>query len=280
MKLRINHQLLYQYSSVVSLQAHRLYLLPRLGPYLKINKSVFTIFPKPSSIAENLDVEGNSQYVLFFDKSPTDQLTINTEIEVENLLENPFKFVIYPFDSQRIPFSYTPQVQQLVQPYLVKTGITDNIRQFANQVANEVNWETHRFFTHLNTVIHRFGYQIREEGEPFLPEMVLVNKMGSCRDYVNLYMAVCRSLGIAARFVSGYFCGSGNEPQYLHAWAEVYVPGAGWRGYDPTQNSMAADRHIPLAASAIPQRVTPVFGTFRGSAIAQLITKVNVLTIE
>ena len=274
MNLHIKHQLFYKYSSAVTLEAHLLYLSPRLGPYLKIQQNTFEIFPKPTSISENIDVEGNSQHVLFFDKQPTQQLSISTEIEIQNRQDNPFNFVIYPFENQRLPFRYPTQVQELIQPYLVRTGITEMIRNFAKQVASEVDWESHRFFTHLNTVINKYAYQIREEGEPFSPETVLMSKTGSCRDYVNLYMAVCRSLGVASRFVSGYFFGSANEPQYLHAWAEVYVPGAGWRGYDPTQNSMAADRHIPLAASAIPQQVTPVFGTFRGNAFAQLSTDI------
>ena len=85
--------------------------------------------------------------------------------------------------------------------------------------------------------------------------------MGSCRDYAVLFMEVCRAMGIPARFVSGYQEGdTEQESRDLHAWAEVYLPGAGWRGYDPTLGLVVSDRHIPLAASAIPSYASAIEG--------------------
>ena len=92
-------------------------------------------------------------------------------------------------------------------------------------------------------------------------------------------MAMCRVMGIAARFVSGYHYGDPEQEQYLHAWVEVYLPGGGWRGFDPTQNCLVSGKHIPLGASAISAAVTPVYGTYRGSAKGSFVTKVRLLEV-
>ena len=109
----------------------------------------------------------------------------------------------------------------------------------------------------------------------------MVNRKGSCRDYAVLFSALCRALGLATRFVSGYYVGVApvdvpNQTHHLHAWVEVYLPGGGWRGYDPTQHEVVAGNHIPLAASCLPEEITPVFGSYRGSATSELITKVSI----
>lgn len=276
MNLRILHRLLYQYSGPVSLDTQMIYLHPKTGPYLKVHKYDFRIDPQPSNLVVNTDIENNVQYLAFY-KNPTDRLTVEVESEVETSMKNPFEFLIYPFENLRLPLRYSPDGSKLMHPYLSREGVTTLIDQFARQIASEVSWETTRFFIHLNGIINKFAYEIREEGDPYPPEKVLLSRKGSCRDYVNLYMALCRALGVAARFVSGYYLGSADEPQYLHAWAEVYLPGAGWRGFDPTQNCMVADAHIPLAASAIPQRVPPLFGTFRGNAKQSLLASVRII---
>jgi transglutaminase-like putative cysteine protease len=276
MTLNIHHQLLYQYSDTVHLEPHLLHVHPLLGPYLQLQHFELRLSPTPTQLYQTLDAESNIQHIAFFSE-PTQQFTVETNISIQTSLSNPFDFVLYPFDCQRIPFEYPKWAKSILSPYLATEGITPMVSQFARQLASEVQWNTLRFFTHLNEVIRStFAYEIREEGSPMTPERTLTSRLGSCRDYVVLFMAACRSLGIAARFVSGYYFGDPSEPQYLHAWAEVYLPGAGWRGFDPTQNCMAADSHIPLAASALPERVTPVWGTFRGSAQTHLLTYVSI----
>jgi transglutaminase-like putative cysteine protease len=93
-------------------------------------------------------------------------------------------------------------------------------------------------------------------------------KEGTCRDFAILFMEVCRLIGIAVRFVSGYQQGDSNSSdRHLHAWVEVYLPGAGWRGYDPTHGLAVADGHVALAASSLPRYAAPISGVFRpGSA--------------
>ncbi len=106
---------------------------------------------------------------------------------------------------------------------------------------------------------------IREHGAPRPGEDTLARKEGSCRDLTLLFIEACRSLGIAARFVSGYHAGAPDQgPRYLHAWAEVYLPGAGWRGYDPSHGLAVAQQHVAIAAAATPQLAAPVSGKVRG----------------
>lgn len=98
------------------------------------------------------------------------------------------------------------------------------------------------------------------------PEETLSRMKGTCRDFVVLFAEACRSLGFAARFVSGYTQGDlDNAENYLHAWAEVYLPGGGWRGYDPTLGLAVADQHIALTSGASPLQAAPVSGSFRGT---------------
>lgn len=276
MNLTIHHQLSYEYSDAVYLEPQLLHLHPLLGPYLHLQHYELEILPKPTQLSQMLDAENNTQHIAFFAET-TRIFSVRASMSVQTLLENPFAFVLYPFDCQRLPFEYPKWARHILAPYLATEGLSPAISQLARQIASEAKWETLHFFTQLNAFIrNNFAYEVREEGPPMTPEHTLLNRVGSCRDYVVLFMAVCRALGIAARFVSGYYFGAPNEPQYLHAWAEVYLPGAGWRGFDPTQNCLAADTHVPLAASSMPERVTPVWGTFRGIAQTNLMTYVSI----
>ena len=262
MKIFVRHELKYTYTGPVSLTPHTLHLHPPTNAHLRVERHDLHIEPTPAKLVAGTDVEGNHQHV-FFHHQPTDSLKVTAEMEVETLLENPFDFLFHPTDAQRISFQYPENLKRVLQPYLVADGVTTLIEQFARQVAAEANWETLPFLTRLNeTIRHGFVYELRETGHPMPPEHVLIQRKGSCRDYVSLYMAACRSLGLAARFVSGYYFGVLKEHQELHAWAEVYLPGAGWRGFDPTQNCAVADRHVPLASSAVPRLVTPTAGGF------------------
>ena len=111
--------------------------------------------------------------------------------------------------------------------------------------------------------------ETRDHGAPLPPSITFQKKRGACRDLVLLFMAVCRRFGLASRFVSGYQEGDPDmEQRHLHAWAEVYIPGGGWRGYDPSHGLVVADRHIALAASYAPEGTAPVKGSFRGTGVS------------
>jgi transglutaminase-like putative cysteine protease len=280
MNICASHQLRYAYTAPVTLGPHTLCVHPRPGATLRVVRFELTIDPTPAQLIRNLDAEGNVQYLAFF-RGQTEHLHIQAESEVSNTLGNPFDFVLFPFETQRIPFVYKEAQRAVLQPYLSRQDVTPAVEAFARSVAEEAGWDTVGFLTHLNGVIRRgFGYEIREQGKPHTPEQTLLDRRGSCRDYTVLYAAACRSLGLAARFVSGYHLGTPAENRYLHAWAEVYLPGAGWRGFDPTQNCLADHTYVPLAASARPELVTPSKGTFSGKARGPLQTRLQILPAD
>lgn len=278
---KIKHLLTYQYSAAVNLEPHVLYLHPRKSSLLTINSFALDVNPKPVQISKNLDPEGNIQNILFF-KDPTDFLKIEMNAVVETTEFNPFDFVYFPFESKTLPLNYTHSYQKTLSPYLGQEGVTTLVEQTARQIASQVKWNTSSFLSELNEFISKqFAYEIREEGAPNTAEYTLVNRRGSCRDYAVLFSAMCRAMGLATRFVSGYYVGVApvdvpNQTHHLHAWVEVYLPGGGWRGYDPTQHEVVAGNHIPLAASCLPEEITPVFGSYRGSASSELITEVSI----
>lgn len=265
MHLHVRHRSQYDYDQPVSLSPQILYLYPRAYPYQRLLRYDLTIDPLPSQIIRNVDVEGNVQQVAYFSQ-PTRHLHVTADIELQSEEFNSFDFVLFPFETQRVPFRYPKSVEDLLQPYLAREGVTNRVEDWAKQLAASQGWQTVPFLIALNGAIRQFTYQIREEGAPYSPEQTLTGRCGSCRDYTTLFMAACRSLGMAARFVSGYLFGNPQQEHELHAWAEVYLPGAGWRGFDPTEGSMVVNRHIFLTSTAKPELAAPISGTFSGQA--------------
>lgn len=275
MRFSVKHELHYRYDQPVVLQPHMLYLYPRAYPYQRLQRYELTIDPTPSKIVRNVDVEGNVQQLIYF-SGPTSQLRITAVIEVDSEPFNSLDFVLFPFEAQRVPLTYPAQVRPLLETYLTREGVTPAIETWTRQLAADVGWQTVPFLLALNNAIRQFTYAVREEGAPYPPEQTLLEQRGSCRDYTTLFMAACRSLGMAARFVSGYLFGSAQQEHQLHAWAEVYLPGAGWRGFDPTENTVVVNNHIFLATSASAELTAPVSGTFTGQANSMLEAHVTV----
>ncbi len=274
MHLHVRHQSEYTYDVPVALGPQTLYLYPRTYPYQRLLRYDLTIDPVPSQVIRNVDVEGNVQQVIYFGE-PTRHLHVTADIELQSDEFNSFNFVLFPFETQRVPFRYPKAVQDLLQPYLAREGVTSRVEDWAKQVAASAGWQTVPFLIALNSAIRQFTYQVREEGAPMPPEQTLTERCGSCRDYTTLFMAACRSLGVAARFVSGYLFGNPQQEHQLHAWAEVYLPGAGWRGFDPTEGSMVVNRHIFLTSTAKPELAAPISGTFSGQAQSTLRSELN-----
>ncbi|GAB3895274.1 transglutaminase family protein [Spirosoma agri] len=269
MLLHVRHESEYTYDSPVALGPQTLYLYPRTYPYQRLQEYKLSIDPKPSRVVRNIDVEGNVQQLAYF-SHPTHHLHVTAEITLQSDEFNSFDFVLFPFDTQQVPFRYPKYEQDLLQPYMERVGVTPRIEDWAKQIAAKAGWRTTGFLMMLNQTIRQFTYEIREVGAPFPPEQTLTLRKGSCRDYTTLFMAACRSLGIAARFVSGYLFGNPQQEHQLHAWVEVYLPGAGWRGFDPTEGSLVVNRHIFLTSTAKPELAAPISGTFTGRANSTL----------
>jgi len=265
MLLHVRHASEYTYDGPVVLGPQTLYLYPRAYPYQRLLDYKLDIDPMPSRVVRNVDVEGNVQQLVYFDH-PTRHLRVVAEIKLQSDEFNSFDFVLFPFETQRVPFRYREPVADILHPYLDRSLVTERVETWARQIAAKADWQTTMFLTSLSEAIREFTYEVRELGAPFAPEQTLTLRKGSCRDYTTLFMAACRSMGIAARFVSGYLFGNPQQEHELHAWAEVYLPGAGWRGFDPTEGSIVVNRHIFLTSTAKPELAAPISGTFGGQA--------------
>ncbi|WP_373513972.1 transglutaminase domain-containing protein [Persicitalea sp.] len=276
MNLRVKHSLRYTYDQPVALGPHVLYLYPKTYPHQQILNYALHIDPLPSKVVRNVDEEGNVQQVAYFAFN-TSFFTVEAEMTLRSDPFNVFDFVLFPFETQNIPFRYPDRAQKYLAPYLSRHEITPYVEQFARQIATQANWATVPFLTLLSQHIHdNFFYQHRAEGRAFPPETTLRGQKGSCRDYSSLFIAACRSLGVAARFVSGYLYGNPAQAHELHAWVEVFLPGAGWRGFDPTEGRAMINNHVCLGASADSDQLAPVMGTFQGNAAAVLTAYVEI----
>ena len=277
MNLKVHHSLIYNYNFPVVLDQHTLYIYPKPYPHQRIIDYSLFVDPMPSKIVRNVDAEGNPQQVAYFFSGPVNRLTVDAVITVSSEPVNIFDFVLFPFSTQNFPFLYEDRIYKYLIPYLSRSDVTSNVEQFARKIASEVNWETVPFLVQLSNYIStNFNYQNREFGKAYPPDDTLRDRVGSCRDYSRLFISACRSLGIAARFVSGYLYGNPMQAHELHAWVEVYLPGAGWRGFDPTEGKAIVNNHISMGASADFDQLAPVMGSFRGFANASLLTHVDI----
>lgn len=277
MHLKVQHTLDYHYDAPVVLNSHTLYLYPKSYPHQRVLNYSLMIDPLPSNIVKNVDAEGNVQQVVHFFNGPVNRLYVQAEMTVCSDPVNVFDFVLFPFQTRTIPFLYDNRIYKYLIPYVDRGDVTTYIEQFARDIASKTHWETVPFLVELSKFIAgNFVYQNREFGMAYPPEQTLKDQTGSCRDYSRLFIAACRSLGIAARFVSGYLYGNTMQAHELHAWVEVYLPGAGWRGFDPTEGTAIANNHISLGASADFDQLAPVMGSFVGNAQTILSTLVDI----
>lgn len=221
------------------------------------------VLPQPAGSSDFVDLDGNNLTKLWFTQ-PTEKLSIQTTCEVVTSCTNPFAYLLEPWALQ-LPFDYPQSLLKQLNPYLQPYSfVADAVAlELAQNIAIATQGNTLDFLFTLNQRIYQdCTYITRDKGAPFPAGVTWRGRTGSCRDYAVLFMDVCRAIGIAARFVSGYQEGDAQQlNRDLHGWVEVYLPGAGWRGYDPTLGLVVSDRHIPLAASAIPSYTATVAGT-------------------
>lgn len=212
---------------------------------------------------------------------PVELLEVTLDLEVESTHFNAFDFVIFPFQAAALPIFYSPELARLLAPYLVADELAPEVVAWAATVLESAGGQTVAFLNALTDWLKRdFAYTARHKGPPHPPAETLIAGGGSCRDLAWLMIAACRATGLAARFVSGYaWAGDALISHELHAWVEVYLPGAGWRGFDPTLGAAADERHIVLAASAYPDFAAPLRGDFWGNTRSELETKV-VLSVK
>jgi len=276
MIFRIRHETVYRYSAEAGLEPHAVRLEPRNDPAQRVRGFSLEITPKPVRISRALDAEGNSVSYAFFE-GRTDELHIRTQLEAETLRTNAFDFLFLDPDQARLPFAY-PAGHTLAADYRTASSSDPAVDGLMRDARREGGEGTVGFLTRLAELIpERVSPAIREEGHPMTPAETLASGEAACRDLTVLYLECVRRSGLAARFVSGYQRGDPDHPRDdLHAWAEVYLPGGGWRGFDPTLGLAVADTHVSLAAAATPAGAAPVSGTFRGDGVtATMETKLD-----
>jgi transglutaminase-like putative cysteine protease len=284
-RYRVSHQTTYTYSQPVLLQPHIIRLRPRCNGDQAVEFFQLHVEPTPLGTTQCQDAEGNAVLRLWWPDQHTEHLSLHTDFQVVTYCTNPFHYLLEPWAAQ-LPIDYPTSLANSLQPYLnthpATGGLLDLVAmQLAQEIAQAVGHNPVMFLNELNQRIYRTcKHYIREMGAPLAPSITWGQQAGSCRDLAVLFMAACRSVGLACRFVSGYQEGDPDgQERHLHAWAEVYLPGAGWRGYDPTQGLATSDRHIPLVASARPEQAAPVSGLRSGGARSVLKYQIALQTL-
>ena len=284
MLLSIRHHLRYAYDRPVFLEPMTLRLTPKqdCSQQLLVHSLRLDAAPAGSSAIQAAD--GSGALVCWF-LEERDQLEITMEARVRTLRPNPFDWIITFAAAQRLPARYPAAEAAALAAYLdrplgIGPGAGDgpgagSVAAWAAGLAVAVEHDTAAFLIELADRIHHdFQHVGRFEGEPMAPEQTLAGRSGACRDTAMLFVAACRSQGLAARFVSGYSIHHPPEvtEHELHAWAEVYLSGAGWRGYDPSLGLAVADGHLVLATAPDHRLAAAVTGTYRGTGVTSTMT--------
>jgi len=272
-RYKIVHRTYYNFSAPVSLNPHALRLRPKEGHELRIEASTLDIKPA-SGLRWHRDVEDNSVAIATFG-SQTTQLAIESEVIIQQYNEAPLDFVVADY-ATHFPFTYKPEDRDVLSPHLnvvehaSSTMLADWLKQSWH---SGERIQTYALLQRLGERIKQtLAYQVREEPGVQTPADTLSHGTGSCRDYAYLFMEAARHLGLAARFVSGYLYSAPSDTDYgaTHAWAEVFLPGAGWTGFDPTIGTLVGTDHIAVAVAKLPESVPPVSGSFVGPPGATL----------
>ncbi len=283
MLLSITHSTTYYYRQAVKFGPHRLLIRAIEGHDVQIRESGLRISPN-ARVRWLRDVFGNSIAIAEF-TSPASQLEIHSSLTVEQFNTDPFEFVLNE-NALTLPFSYDSLEAFDVAPYcqIQYPGDVDAVRRWLRPFLSVAGTaRTMEAFTALNKSVPLFfSYSPREEPGVQSPGQTLKKRSGSCRDFALLVMEAARQLGVGARFVSGYLCRAlGDETAGLaqdstHAWAELYLPGAGWKGFDPTSGTLAAGLHVRTAVARVPDQANPITGSFSGRAADYLRMEVTV----
>jgi transglutaminase-like putative cysteine protease len=264
MRLHITHTTRYVYSQPVFIEPTTLCLRPRSDVAQHLHAFDLHIDPQPAGANDTIDLDGNNTDQVWF-SSTHDHLTITARSEVETLATNAFNFVL-PQTATSLPVKYDTALSTALAPYCQRAAATSDVDALARELTALTGGATLAFLTELTALLNqRITMDVRENGEPHHPAHTLATGRGACRDVALLFMDVCRAAAFAARFVSGYKAYDLSGEQHLHAWAEIYLPGAGWRGFDPSEGLAVADRHVALAAAAHPLTCAPITGPFRGT---------------
>jgi len=284
--LTVRHVTIYHYSEPVQLGEHRMMFRPRESHDLRLVKTSLEILPRPANLRWLHDVFDNSVAIATFGDM-TSELRFDSTVTLEHL-ETPLPDYALEVGAQTHPLRYPDDEGPDLASALMRRYPEQEVDLWAAQFLTTSR--SNRTMSLLNSMTlgikEQFVYERRTQKGVQSPGETLRRNRGSCRDFALLMMEAVRSLGLAARFVSGYIfvpemdrdatVGGGAT----HAWLQVYLPGAGWVDFDPT-NSIVGNRNlIRVAVAWDPQQVLPLWGTFIGSASSSRGMKVEVSVTE
>ncbi|WP_031499805.1 DUF2126 domain-containing protein [Bryobacter aggregatus] len=277
-RVALHHRTSYNYDRPVTLGPQVVRLRPAPHSRTPILSYALKIQPANHFINWQQDPQGNYLARLVFPE-PTTHFSVEVNLHADMSVINPFDFFLEPY-AENFPFHYEESLARELRPFLETNPITPALQSFVDSIDLSPRLSA-SFLVDLNSRLQNLiRYTIRMEPGVQTPEQTLTLRSGSCRDTAWLLVQTLRHLGLAARFVSGYLIQlkadeksidgpSGPEADFtdLHAWTEVYLPGAGWVGLDPTSGLYAGEGHIPLAATPEPASAAPVSGLVSPSQV-------------
>ncbi|MFN8706098.1 MAG: transglutaminase family protein, partial [Planctomyces sp.] len=277
-KVSLHHQTEYRYSKLVSLGPQVVRLRPAPHTRTPIASYSLKIEPEKHFINWQQDPHGNYLARLVFPEK-TDLFRVTVSVVADMTVVNPFDFFLED-DATEFPFHYADDLAEELKPFLGKPDESPAIREYLKTI-DVTPRRTIFFLVDLNARLQNdISYLIRLEPGVQTPDETLQKRSGSCRDSAWLLVHLLRHFGLAARFVSGYLIqltadqkplegpeGPSVDFTDLHAWTEVYLPGAGWIGLDPTSGLLTGEGHIPLAATPAPQSAAPISGCVEKSEV-------------
>lgn len=266
--LTVHHTTVYNYREPVSLGEHRMMFRPRESHDLRLLQTSLIITPRPAHLRWLHDPFDNSVAVATFEGT-TSELRFESAVTLEHFESTPLEYPLEEY-ARSYPFRYAdedfPNLVRALSPHYPGDGVSEWALQFLDPSDSTGTMNILRAMT--RGIRDGFAYTRRVEKGVQSPAETLLSKKGSCRDFAVLMMEASRSLGIAARFVSGYIftpnrsglAGGGAT----HAWLQAYLPGAGWIDFDPT-NSIVGNRNlIRVAVAWSPEHALPLWGTYAG----------------
>ena len=280
MKIRIQHRAIYRYLQPVLLGPHRVLVRPREGNNIRIVSSSLQIVPE-HSIHWARDVNDNCIALIDFQQERVRELEFYSEIVLEKYDQKSFDFRM-DADAVHYPFVYDPWSMPELTAFTqsIYPLDTSRVQAWLGQFWQPgLPIETMALLQKLNLHIHQnFEYIRRDTHGVQHPVETLDRNSGSCRDFATLFIEACRCWGLAARFVSGYMLSEATRAggATTQAWAEVYLPGVGWKGFDPTLGVMVGSQHLTVAVSRHPEGSAPISGSYFGVLRASLGVEVNV----
>jgi uncharacterized protein (DUF2126 family)/transglutaminase-like putative cysteine protease len=269
-RVALNHQTNYKYDRRITLGPQTVRLRPAAHCRTPILGYSLTVKPSKHFINWQQDPYGNPLARLVF-PDPTNEFAVEVDLIAELSAFNPFDFFLEAY-AQEFPFQYQPELAHDLQPYLQTSSAGALLDNFLAGISLTPR-ATVSFLVDLNRAVRdEVDYEIRLEAGIQSSEATLERGRGSCRDSGWLLVEILRHLGLAARFVSGYLIQlasdkSKTDSADLHAWAEVFLPGAGWIGLDPTSGLMAGEGHLPLACTPDPGNAAPITGTVEPATV-------------